>query len=91
MTKAALKELILWVRPEFNKLRYFVDALSGSTSKFSKSTSISIMSYENSDEVFLSVDSMQKIESGIISNGNYAHCHSMFQIAEKSTSSENSH
>ena len=69
MTKAALKELILWVRPEFNKLRYFVDASSGSTSKISKSTSISIMSYENSDEVFLSVDSMQKIESGIISNG----------------------
>ena len=66
LTTAMLEEPGLWIRPEFQLLRNFVDAVSRNTATFPKNARAPSTIHENADDALLSNKFAQQVESGSI-------------------------
>ena len=75
----------LWMRPEFQTLRNFVDVVSSSTATFSKNTRASSIIHENADDVLLSNKFSQQVESGSMFKRDDIDYDHVLQITDAST------
>ena len=80
-----LEEFGSWVRPEFRTLRNFVDVVSNNTAIFPKNTRASSMIDENADNMLLSNNFVQQLESWSMLKRDDANCDPMLQATGTST------